>query len=143
MKTILTICFAFLMVLGSATCEAKNAKKQVSNKTASNKIEVYYFHFTRRCMTCMAVESEAKKTLESLYPQQIKKGEITFKSMNLDEKNSEVAAKKCEAAGQSLLIISGKKKTDLTMQGFMYARSNPDKLKQEIKKVIDPLLSSK
>ena len=66
--------------------------------------------------------------------------EITFKSINLDDKSSESLANKCQASGQSLLIIKGNKRTDLTSQGFMYARNNPDKLKQEIKKVVDPLL---
>ncbi len=94
-------------------------------------------------MTCNAVESESKKALENLYSEQEKKGTITFKGINLDDKSSEFAAKKCQASGQSLLIMSGKKRVDLTSQGFMYAKSNPDKLKQEIKKAIDPLLTSK
>ena len=68
---------------------------------------------------------------------------ITFKSINLDEKSSESIAKKCQASGQSLLVISGKKRTDLTSEGFMYARNTPDKLKQKIKSTIDPLLGSK
>ena len=49
-------------------------------------------------------------------------------------------AEKCKAEGQSLLIISGNKRLDLTDTGFMYAKSNPEKLKTELKKAIDPLL---
>nr|WP_321376620.1 nitrophenyl compound nitroreductase subunit ArsF family protein [uncultured Bacteroides sp.] len=140
MKRILMICFSLLIILGSFSCNAQNNKKQNTAKTASSKVEVYYFHFTRRCMTCNAVETESKKSLQNLYPEQVKKGAITFKSINLDDKSSESLANKCQASGQSLLIIKGNKRTDLTSQGFMYARNNPDKLKQEIKKVVDPLL---
>nr|WP_320038004.1 nitrophenyl compound nitroreductase subunit ArsF family protein [uncultured Bacteroides sp.] len=140
MKRILMICFSLLMILGSFSCNAQNNKKQNTAKPASSKIEVYYFHFTRRCPTCMAVESESKKDIAALYPEQFKKGMITFNSYNLDDKSSESLANKCQASGQSLLIIKGNKRTDLTSQGFMYARNNPDKLKQEIKKVVDPLL---
>jgi len=143
MRRILMITFAFFIIFGSFSCNAQNNKKQNTAKAFSSKTEVYYFHFTRRCMTCNAVESESKKALESLYPEQVKKGTITFKGINLDDKSSEFAAKKCQASGQSLLIMSGKKRVDLTSQGFMYAKSNPDKLKQEIKKAIDPLLTSK
>ncbi|MEI6556231.1 MAG: nitrophenyl compound nitroreductase subunit ArsF family protein [Paludibacter sp.] len=106
---------------------------------AVTKVEVYYFHYSRRCITCQAVENETLKSIQQLYPEQFKKGLITFKSVNLDEKNSEDLAKKCKAEGQALLVISGGKRIDLTEQGFMYAKSQPDKLKAELKKTIDPL----
>ena len=107
---------------------------------AITKVEVYYFHFTRRCVTCQAVETETQAAIAALYPGQAKKGLIVFKAVNLDEKTSDALAKKCKAEGQALLIISGGKRFDLTDQGFMYAKSNPEKLKAELKKVIDPLL---
>ena len=91
-------------------------------------------------MTCNAVETESKAAIAALYPAQFKKGLITFKSVNLDEKGSEVLAAKCKAEGQALLIISGPKRADLTDKGFMYAKSSPGKLKAELKKTIDALL---
>lgn len=107
---------------------------------AVSKVEVYYFHFTRRCVTCQAVETETLKSIQQLYPEQFKKGLITFKSLNLDEKTSEALAQKCKAEGQALLVISTNKRVDLTEQGFMYAKSQPEKLKEELNKVIQPLL---
>jgi hypothetical protein len=104
------------------------------------KAEVIYFHYTRRCVTCQAVETEALKAVKTLYPEQYKSGIITFKSVNLDEKESKALADRCKAEGQALLVISGSKKTDLTEKSFMYARNNPEQLKQEIKKVIDKLI---
>jgi len=122
----------------SANCQKSKAiKTSVSN---SAKVEVYYFHFTRRCVTCVAVETESKKAIAALYPSQAKKGLITFKSINLDDKGTETLAKKCDVSGQSLLVKSGGKSIDLTEKGFMYALNSPDKLKAELKKVIDPLL---
>jgi hypothetical protein len=111
--------------------------------TATDKVEVFYFHFTRRCVTCQAVEEESKKAVESLYPDQVKKGTVTFKAINLDDESGKPVAERCKVSGQSLLIISGEARIDLTSEGFMYARSNPDKLKEEIKKAIDPLLTGK
>lgn len=107
---------------------------------AGGKVEVFYFHYTRRCATCQAVETETQKFLQQLYAQQIKAGKIIFTSVNLDEKNNIQLAEKCKADGQSLLIINGNKRTDLTETGFMYARSQPEKLKLALKKAIDPLL---
>ena len=115
-------------------------KKTQTTVSKATKIEVYYFHFTRRCVTCQAVETETKTAISALYPAQAKKGLITFKAVNLDEKKSEALAKKCKAEGQALLVISDGKRIDLTEQGFMYAKSSPNKLKAELKKTIDPLL---
>ena len=103
---------------------------------AVTKVEVYYFHYSRRCATCNAVEEVSKKTISESFASQFKKREITFKSVNLDEKSSVALAKKCKAEGQALLIVSNGKRVDLTDKAFMYAKSNPEKLKAEIKKAI-------
>jgi hypothetical protein len=103
-------------------------------------IKVYYFHFTRRCATCQAVEDETRSALENLYPDQIKSGRIIFESLNLEEPSGETQAAKLQVAGQALLVVKGDKKIDLTDEGFLYARANPEKLRDKIQSVIDPLL---
>ncbi|MEI8271896.1 MAG: nitrophenyl compound nitroreductase subunit ArsF family protein [Paludibacter sp.] len=107
---------------------------------AVSKVDVYYFHYTRRCVTCQAVETETLKSIQQLYSKHFKTGEVSFKSVNLDEKTNEAIAKKCKAEGQALLVISNNKRVELTEQGFMYAINSPEKLKAELKKVIDSLL---
>jgi len=141
MKKLISLSVLALVVVSLFTVSnvAANKKTQpVVSKSA--KVEVYYFHFTRRCVTCQAVETESQAAVAALYPVQAKKGLITFKAVNLDEKASEALAKKCNAEGQALLVICGGKRFDLTEQGFMYAKSSPDKLKAELKKVIDALI---
>lgn len=101
------------------------------------KIQVYYFHYERRCATCIAVEDETKKALSELYATQMKKGEITFQSVNLEEKSGEALADKLKVAGQSLVIVNGANVVDITEKAFMYAKSEPSKLKAEIKKQVD------
>jgi len=101
------------------------------------KIEVYYFHYTRRCVTCNAVEDVTKNALNELYADKMKSGEITFFSVNLDEKDGEAIANKLKVAAQGLIVVVDGKQTDLTDKGFMYAKSSPDKLKSELKKAID------
>jgi len=97
-------------------------------------IEVYYFHFSRRCVTCQAVETVAQDALIDFYG-----GKIVLKSVNLDDKANNALAKKLGAKGQALLIVKGNKKIDLTNDGFLNARSNPDKFTKKIKETIDSL----
>jgi hypothetical protein len=139
MKHFLLFGFALLLLAAGFSVNAKSANKDAKVKV-SPKVEVYYFHFTRRCPTCMAVESESKKAVEALYPEQVKSGQITFTSINLDDESSKVAASRCKASGQSLLVISGSKRVDLTSKGFMYARTSPEKLKEALEKAIGEVL---
>ena len=43
-------------------------------------------------------------------------------------------------SGQTLLIVSGDTRINITNEGFLNARSDPGKLKQIMKEKIDPLL---
>jgi len=140
MKKLISLSVLLLLVVSFFTVSSVAADKKTQTAVSkSAKVEVYYFHFTRRCVTCQAVEAESQKAVAALYPVQAKKGLITFKSVNLDEKSSEILAKKCNVSGQTLLVISGGKRVDLTDKGFMYAMNNPDKLKAELKRTIDPM----
>ena len=111
-----------------------------SSMTAVKKVEVYYFHFTRRCMTCTNVEKVSKEAVETQFPGQVKTGDVSFKSINLDEKDGEAIGAKYKIEGQTLIVISGDKSVNLTDKGFMYANDSPDKLKAEIKKAVNDFL---
>ena len=124
--------FAF-MVMGTFFSSAQTTQKEAANKTAS-KIEAYYFHFNARCVTCMAVEAEAKSDIESLYP-----GKATFKAVNLDDASSKTIADRLKVTGQTLLFVKGNKQINLTSEGFLYAKTNPAKLKSIIKQKVDAL----
>ena len=125
MKKYVLLLFAGMLAFGSVESGAVEVKSSEGKTTVSQKVEVYYFHFTRRCVTCKAVETEAKSAVEALYPDQVKKGLVSFIEVNLDNENSKSAVEKAKAEGQGLIIVKGDKRVDLTTQGFMYAVSNP------------------
>jgi hypothetical protein len=133
-----------LLVLASAifSVQAVDApKKSASAPSVTAKVAVYYFHYTRRCATCQAVESETRKALSALYPSAFASGKVTFRSVNLDEKAGQTLAEKNKVGGQSLLVVGAGKRMDLTDVAFLYARSKPDRLRTELKKVVEPLLN--
>jgi len=109
---------------------------------SKDKVEVIYFHLTRRCVTCQAVENVARDAVKELYPAEVEKGTVVFRTLNIEDKSSEADAKRVDATGQCLLIVSGDKRIDLTSEGFMNARNSPEKFKEEIKKAVDPLLKA-
>ena len=123
-----------MMVMGSFLGNAQTSKKETP-ASVTNKVEAYYFHFNARCETCRAVEAETKADLESLYS-----GRISFKAINLDDASSKVIAEKLKISGQTVLIVKGDQKINLTNEGFLYAVTNPSKFKSIIKAKVDPLL---
>ncbi len=136
----LQLLVAIIWVTVATSCNAQNTSKKENTASNSDKIEAYYFHFTSRCVTCKAVEAEAKKDIETLYPEQVKSGKITFQAINLDDISSKVIAEKLGISGQTLLIVKGDQKINITNEGFMNARNNPDKFKEIIKEKIDKLM---
>jgi len=117
-----------------------NSKEAVTAGNNSDKIEAYYFHFTARCTTCRTVEASARENLESLYPDQVKQGLITFQSVNLDDDSSKDLAKRLGVSGQTLMLVKGDQKIILTNEGFMYAVSKPEKFKEIINEKVDGLM---
>ncbi len=132
MKNILVFSFVIMMLMSNFTGNAQTQKKETS---AANRIEAYYFHNASRCVTCKTVEAEAKADLESLYGSQ-----VTFKALNLEDDATKPIAKKLAVSGQTLLIVKGTQKINLTNEGFLYAVTNPKKFKSIIKAKVDPLL---
>jgi hypothetical protein len=140
MKTYRLI-IALLLIAPFIACTGQPSKKEVkTSDNNSDKIEAYYFHFTARCTTCKTIEASAKENLETLYPNQFKQGRITFQSVNLDEASSKPLAEKLGVSGQTLLLVKGDQKINLTNEGFMYAVVKPEKFKEIINEKVDGLL---
>jgi hypothetical protein len=139
MKNLILVCFMVLVISG-VSCNAQAENKQTVSSSPVNNIEVYYFHMTTRCVTCLTVEAEARKNIEMLYTDQVKTGKISFTALNLEETTGKAVGDKLGVSGQTLLIIKGDQKINITSEGFLYAVLKPDKFKEIIKEKIDPLL---
>jgi len=132
---------AIAMLIPFLSVNAQSSKKEVkTSSSSSDKIEAYYFHFTARCTTCKTIEAKAKENLETLYPNQVKQGLITFQSLNLEEAANKAIADKLGVSGQTLLLVKGDQKINLTNEGFMYAVAKPEKFKEIINEKVDGLL---
>lgn len=136
MNIISVLCIALFSLAMNISCSAQTNNKEENQKNSqTGKVEVFYFHYTRRCATCKAVESVSRETIAELYGVKVR-----FADFNLDEEVGETKGKELGVSGQTLLIVAGDTKINITSEGFMNARSNPEKLKAIIKEKIDPLL---
>jgi len=133
--------FLILMLAFSLfACKSKSPENQTSVNVISEDLQVYYFHNTKRCATCNAVEEETKMALELFYGEKMKAGTIEFTSLNLEEEEGQSMAQALHVSGQTLLIVKGEIQLNLTNEGFMNARTNPTKFHETLKTQIDQLL---
>jgi len=139
MKT-LFITVLILIMVADVSCNAQSDNKQDAAVASVSDIEVYYFHMNTRCVTCKTVEAEARKNIEILYSDQVNTGKISFIALNLEEMTGKSVGDRLGVSGQTLLIVKGDQKINITNEGFLYAVSKPDKFKEIIKEKVDPLL---
>lgn len=144
MKNLITL-FSFVFVFGiftaNAQCCDKSAQAGATAETLAlaeegneSAVKAYYFHTSRRCVTCKTVEKVTSESLQELYGDKIQ-----LQPVNLDNKENEELAKSLEVGGQSLLFVNGTKKVDITTDGFMLAARSPEKLKAKIKETVESL----
>lgn len=141
-KVISTLSFILFMgVVGvsaqccnEATADNSLTSKAISTENQkSSEVKAYYFHATRRCATCQAIEAVAKEAIKEYYGDK-----VTFESVNV-EKESPLLTK-YKINGQTFLIVKGDKKVNLTNDAFLNARTKPDKFKSKIKSTIDSMM---
>jgi len=119
-----------------ATVDNSTAEKVVRTETQkTSQLKAYYFHATRRCATCEAVEAVSKEAIDEYYGDK-----VTFESINWEEEKDNPLVKQYKISGTTLIIINGDKKVDLTNDAFLNARTNPDKFKSKLKSTIDSMM---
>ena len=101
----------FVLILLSGltlpTFAQNESNKKVEKDDNKEKIEVYYFHRTNRCATCIAIEDVVSKSLKQLYPKQMEKGSLVFLPLNFEEDDNDAIVDKMEITGPTLFVIKG------------------------------------
>jgi len=84
----------------STTNEQEN-KKEVSEV---DRIEVFYFYTSRRCVACQVLEQFTRLTMEEYYQSEMKDGLVVFDSFSVEKAENKEIAQKFKATGSSLFF---------------------------------------
>lgn len=122
MKYLKFLSISFILVLTS--CQGQDNSKTIATTDASTKIEVIDFYGTHRCVTCEAIEANAKYTVETFFQEEIKAGKVEFKTVNVDDDKNYDIAERFEATGTALFInvIKGGKEQHIDLTNFAFAK---------------------
>jgi len=129
MKTRLSLILLLLLV-GLSGLDAM----QKGEFQKSNDIKVYYFHATRRCVTCEAVENVSRKAIKDNYGD-----EIDFIVINREKEENLALVEKYKVSGQTLIVVKDDKVENLTNAAFMNARKKPGKLEELLISTIEAM----
>jgi hypothetical protein len=141
MKNSLFLMLSALLLMTSCG----QSQNQTTTVTGSNaKVQIYYFHATHRCPTCISIEANTKQTLDTYFKGDVEKGVIKFSTFNADEEVNKSICEKYQVSGSSLHVvkISEGKETDndMTNFAFSYSRKEPEKFIAGLKDKISELL---
>ena len=134
------------ITLSIIACGESKTKQEsvVSEKKNENYVEILYFHGKQRCATCVAIEENTKQLIEERFSEQISKGELVFKTIDINE--NETLADKYEITWSSLLVVDNENEKeiveDLTNFAFTNALNSPEEFKEGVSKQINNMLNN-
>lgn len=104
-------------------------------------IQVLYFHSTYRCVTCNTVEDITKDFIQTRYNNLLQNGTLSFKSINIDEKENKSIVEQYQILYSTLLIVNADGTfSDITNQAFQYATTNQELFVNILENEIEKLL---
>ena len=132
----------FSLVIFS-NCTGQPIPKYTAQANGPNRIEVLDFHNEHRCPTCLTIERLTKELLESQYSDAVKKGQITFRLINADEKANAAIVERYTAYGTTLIISSVKNGQEefVDLTNFAFLNFNKEaKFRETLKQELDTAL---
>jgi hypothetical protein len=159
MKKILLILFLSLVLSGCSADESSSGVVQPSNlakqeaspntslpmssvETLADKVQVFLFHSTQRCSTCIAIGKLAGETVNERFQDELQAGRIEFREVNIDLPENKELARKFQASGSALFLNSINSEGDHIAQDIKVWRltGNPTAFKDYLENEINTLL---
>ncbi|OQX77118.1 MAG: hypothetical protein B6D61_07715 [Bacteroidetes bacterium 4484_249] len=136
MKRLLILLFSIELIFSLGSCNAQKSQDgdKPNQKSGVDKVQVYYFHGTHRCATCKAVGRVSRELVESKYGDNEK---VEFIEIDYDVSGNEELVEKFDVTSSGLYVYNGEEDINLTAFAFQYARTDPDKLRNRLIKLIN------
>jgi hypothetical protein len=103
-KIIIGVGIIVLILIAVFAVKPKNNTINNIDSTGAEKVQVFLFHATQRCPTCIRIGQLAKATVEERFSEQLKSGKIEFREINIDLPENKTLAEKFQAGGSALFI---------------------------------------
>ncbi len=105
--TMVLVAFVLISVVWLVVREVSPKRTAVDATPAATgrQVTVYYFHRTARCPTCLKIEALAKQEVEASFATELKRGDLKFLSLNVEEAGNEHFVKDYELVTQAVVLV--------------------------------------
>jgi hypothetical protein len=80
----------------------------------ANGVVVYYFHGTKRCMTCNKMEALAAETLYDSFGDRLRDGSVVFRAVNIETDETRHFVEDFEMTNRCVVMVERRGGEDLT-----------------------------
>jgi hypothetical protein len=134
-----------VLLITFTSCQGQNKSKTMVTTDQTSKIEVIDFYGTHRCVTCEAIEANAKYTVDNFFQEAVNEGKLEFITINVDDEKNYDMAEKFEATGTALFInvIKDGKEEHIDLTNFAFAKGKDKEVfSSELKAKINEQLNT-
>jgi hypothetical protein len=145
MKASLPSIILLAVFLAGCTAQTASTTAHVAANTSPEveKIEVYHFHATKQCYSCITVGDLAEETLNTYFAEELGSGKIVFGHINGELPENRELVVKYGATGSSIWIGTHTKDGKFTSEqniNVWYKIGNKEEYMDYLKGVIDQKL---
>lgn len=88
----------------AVTPPAEQPAEPSKTTTASDRVDVVYFHRPRRCVTCLCFEERLRHVVKTYFQDEVDSGKLTLEVLSLGDKENAATVNKYGAFGPQLFI---------------------------------------
>jgi hypothetical protein len=136
MKTHLSFILLISVIIAFNSCNLQEEQKNDRLVYGQAKVEVFYFHRTRRCPQCLKIEEVVTEFIEAEYADK----DVIYHSVDYENDENHEICSKYFISQSTLLITTHKENTDLTELALQVVMSDPEQLKTEMREIINSYL---
>jgi hypothetical protein len=84
---------------------SEQAVAAANSGSQATKVIAYYFHRTRRCVSCLTIERYSAEAIQNGFGEQLKKGRLEWRPVNVEEEGNEHFEEDFALYSQSLILV--------------------------------------
>jgi len=136
------ICVSLSLFGCSQPTTTNEDNTQYQSKISADKIQLYHFHGTNQCWSCVTLGELTQKTLDEYFADELKSGKITYEHINAELPENSQFVQKFKVRSISLVInvVVGEIEQYQEQTELRRYISNEEQFKQALKKKLDDSL---
>lgn len=128
-----------------ASAASSPAQPDAQKVVNPNRVLVYYFHGNKRCMTCLTIEKLTASALESGFREELEKGEVEWRVVNVDSPENEQYIWKYNLTYRAVVVVrflNGQEKEAKILNGIWQLVRDEDGFRNYIQSEVRSYLRS-